>query len=148
MTEQNEHEEEVYMTIPLEALTDYWHPMADNVWGCGVITVEDVLSCEDIFMGRQSTGSTAEDGESFEFNVARIAWLAERGWATEGDPEPITVDVGVAGYTPHDLVLDGNHRLAAAIVRGDKEIKVAIAGDIEKARAIFFEGVHMDDYGF
>lgn len=58
----------------------------------------------------------------------------------------MTVDIGLIGYAPEEMVPDGNHRLAAAHFRGDRTIRVEIIGDFRKAKAVFWEGVYIDDY--
>lgn len=121
-------------TVSVKALAEYVDPMRLNTWQCGVIDVEDVECCEDPTIGAYPAGSTAEDASSWEYNVARIAWLAARGWKTpEADSEPITLLVTASGALS---LVDGNHRLAAAIVRGDKEITVLIEGAAEDAYKI------------
>lgn len=58
-------------------------------------------------------------------HVARIAYLV-----VHPDPTPIEVDVGVPslGCPVEWPVFDGNHRLAAAIFRGDPYILVSASG--------------------
>lgn len=57
------------------------------------------------------------------------------------------MDIGLAGYAPSYLIVDGNHRVAAAKLRGDRLIRVEIIGAMAKAEAVFLQGVPMDDYG-
>lgn len=117
--------------VPVNKLLSYCDPMKDDVWGCGVITVEDVECCEDINIGRLPSGATAEDAGSWEYNVARIAWLCQKGWkAADSDMEPVTVHVGQDGATRTRVeVRDGNHRLAAACVNRDSIIRVVAEGE-------------------
>ncbi|MBK6616279.1 hypothetical protein [Ottowia sp.] len=69
-----------------------------------------------------------------EDHIARIAYLASTGWS-----EPIEVDVGV----PHMNcwvnwpVVDGNHRLAAAIARRDDFILASVGGCCTYMRELF-----------
>lgn len=129
-------------TIPLAPLLELWHPLFDNIWGCGPVTHEMVRSVT----GRQSTPSVLM-GESALYHAERIAYLVDAGWRDSfEDSEPITVDVGMAGYTPAVIVIDGNHRLAAAVLRGETELIVEIAGSWDKALAFFYHGVHLDDW--
>lgn len=65
----------------------------------------------------------------------RIAWLVLNGWN-----DPIEIDVGVpsVGYGgPCVPITDGNHRLAAAIYRKDKNISAVVSGCLKKARNLF-----------
>lgn len=59
-------------------------------------------------------------------HIRRIAWFAVHGWRA-----PISVDVGVPslGCVPRWAIIDGNHRFAAAIIRGDKTIRAEISGE-------------------
>ena len=136
------------LVIPLAALLEYADPTLDNPWGCGQIHQQDVLN--------EVGYSTMEDAPpefnsrlylSYEYNIQRIAYFVEQGWdSTEEDREPITIDIGLEGYTPEYLISDGNHRVAAAKIRGDRSIAVEIIGDVAKAEAMFLRGVHPDEY--
>ncbi len=65
--------------------------------------------------------------EPASVHEARIAWFVKHGWS-----DTIQLDVGVPslGYCADWIVEDGNHRLAAAIYRGDKTINCGISGDL------------------
>ena len=66
--------------------------------------------------------------------VARIAHLAVHGWPRSAeDEQPVTIDVGIGDYFPHWPIVDGNHRIAAAAIRGDTHIEVRVAGDYDRA---------------
>lgn len=138
---------EGYMEIPLETLLEYWDPTLDDVWGCGRILEEDVLAAaNELNRTDRPADLKSEHFSSYDFNVARIAYLLYNGWdAPDVDLHPVTVDIGVSGYTPEELVTDGNHRLAAAKFRGDKTIAVEVSGDLEKSRKVFLEGLYIDD---
>ena len=67
-------------------------------------------------------------------HIRRAAYLMVHGW-----PDAIDVDVGVPalGDDTHWPVCEGNHRLLAALARGDKSIRASVSGDealIEKLR--------------
>jgi len=136
------------MVIPLAVLLEYWDPTIDDVWGCGAINSDDVLSqVNDFNKASYPTRLDAENFSSYDFNTARIAYLIQHGWdAPDVDAEPVTVDIGMSGYTPDELVPDGNHRIAAAKIRGDMNIAVSVIGDIDKARKVFLEGMYIDEY--
>jgi hypothetical protein len=66
-----------------------------------------------------------------EQHMGRVRFLAAHGWS-----DPIEIDVGVPclGYAgPSWPVIDGNHRLWAAALRGDDFIAVDIAGQVDHA---------------
>ena len=58
---------------------------------------------------------------SKSWHVKRIAYLV-----SHPDPEPLVIRQGVHDVEPH--LYDGYHRLAAAIFRGDKSIRVELSG--------------------
>lgn len=66
---------------------------------------------------------------SSDQHMERIAYLVVHGWE-----DPIEVDFGIPtlGYVPGWLVTDGNHRFAAAIVRGDASIKASCGGQVSE----------------
>jgi hypothetical protein len=66
--------------------------------------------------------------------VERIAYLVVNGW-----DDAIEIDVGVPSLLCHVdwIVLDGNHRLAAAIYRGDTMISASVGGCIGYAMELF-----------
>jgi hypothetical protein len=148
MTLEQELPVDEFMTIPLAVLLEYWDPTIDDVWGCGAINPDDVLrQVNGLNNASYPTRLDSENFSSYEFNTARIAYLIHHGWdAPDVDAEPVTVDIGMRGYTPDELVPDGNHRLAAAKIRGDETITVCITGDIDKARKVFLEGMYIDEY--
>ena len=67
------------------------------------------------------------------YHIKRIATLVVKGW-----DDPIDIDVGCPVLNHHVdwIVLDGNHRLGAAIFRGDRTIKGFIAGQISYAQEL------------
>jgi hypothetical protein len=72
----------------------------------------------------------AGDGTA-EAHVGRGLYLARRGW---GDPIELDVGVPCLGYAgPRWPLMDGNHRLWAAILRGDEAIEVDVAGQVDHA---------------
>jgi len=136
------------ISIPLAALLEYCDPTLDDPWGCGRIDPEDVLLQVDYTRQRAKTIDYDDEVyRSYEYNIDRIAYFVKNGWESAGsDREPVTVDIGLAGYTPLHLLVDGNHRVAAAKIRGDETITVEVIGDVTKAEAVFLRGVHPDDY--
>jgi len=146
--EPSEVDGSALLLIPLAALLEYCDPTLDDPWGCGKIDPEDVLN--EVGYTRQRAKPLDYSDEiysSYEYNIERIAYFVEHGWESTGsDDEPVTVDIGFAGYTPLHLLADGNHRVAAAKIRGDETITIDLIGDVAKAEAVFLHGVHPDDY--
>lgn len=77
---------------------------------------------------------SVKDWDSPLAHARRIAYLAHHGWA-----DPIEIDVGVPHLAcyPEWPVEDGNHRLYAAVLRGDSDILATIAGDLGYAAQRF-----------
>lgn len=65
-------------------------------------------------------------------HINRIAYLVCHGWS-----DPIVISVGVFNAELSWPIIDGNHRLAAAIYRRDKQILVSVDGSLERARKLF-----------
>lgn len=72
-------------------------------------------------------------------HIRRIAFLVQHGWT-----DAISLDVGVPvlGHHVDWIVVDGNHRLAAAFYRGDTSILVEVDGQIDYAERLL--GVAFD----
>jgi hypothetical protein len=68
-------------------------------------------------------------------HIERIAWLVVNGWN-----QPLNMDVGVVGMAlePTWFVTDGNHRFAAAIVRGDDFVYAYIQGDMGRLQELVY----------
>lgn len=66
-------------------------------------------------------------------HIQRIAYFVVHGW-----PDAIEVDVGIPcmGFTPAWPVQDGNHRFAAALVRGDEGITAELSGQVDTYKAL------------
>jgi hypothetical protein len=72
--------------------------------------------------------------EAFVNHNERVAYLV-----VYPASDPISVDVGVPslGFIPNWIILDGNHRLAAAIYRNDKTIAAMVSGEDDYAFDLF-----------
>lgn len=79
-----------------------------------------------------------------ECDIARIAYFTTHGWP-EDDPHPIEVDVGLGTYIPQWPIIDGNHRLAAALIRNDTLITVSASGDWDRCLNVFVHGTPLWD---
>lgn len=74
-----------------------------------------------------------EDLWTMQRHAQRVAYLAVYGWH-----DPVSIDVGVPslGCTLEWPLIDGNHRLAAAIVRADRFIRAEVCGSVAFARRL------------
>ncbi len=111
------------------------NPVADPPWECGILLgMPDVKRAIDEKSFLQDL--VPENSQSsYELHAMRIAWHATAGWT-----DPIEIDVGVPGlgYRPEWPILDGNHRLYAAVARGDVNIDCSISGCLDFAKELFF----------
>lgn len=69
-----------------------------------------------------------------ENHIRKIAFFVQQGFS-----QPISLDVGIpemaGGHVSH-LVEDGNHRLAAAIIRKDSTIRAKVGGSVRHAQSL------------
>jgi hypothetical protein len=119
-----------------------WSAYDCDVWDCGDILSElGVLrAIED---GRLTPPSEAFIGpQHIGHHESRVAWLVVHGWR-----DPIEVDFGAPALwnTNWWAITDGNHRLAAAIYRGEKSIVADCAGDEEEIRRFAYGAVNLNE---
>lgn len=85
---------------------------------------EELVDTESLELGGVKNSSLLREG-----HIRKIAYFVKNGFN-----DPISIDLGFpemnAVNTGH-IIDDGNHRLAAAIIRGDKEIKAQIHGSAD-----------------
>lgn len=98
------------------------HPYTSPAWDCAPFTVADVLACASPDPGDFDTWTES----SRAMHIAHIAHLA-RMWRNDGSAAPeLMVYRGVT-------LVDGWHRLAAAIARGDEFLYVQLSDDRREA---------------
>lgn len=119
--------------LPVSAVIAHCNPYgASAPWGVPVAMADVELALTE----RRFAPEPGRDD-----HAARIAYLVENP-ATD----PIAIDVGVPalGYWgPSWMITDGNHRLAAAIYRGDATISALVDGQMDHAFELF--GVDCDE---
>lgn len=117
--------------VLLEKLKYYCNPFDGCCWS-GLdtpITKEEVMEAVE----KEQFSEPEEYENNIEFDradhVKRIAWFVVHGWT-----DPIGIDVGVPslGAIPKWAVIDGNHRYAAAIIRGQNTILASLSGDVSE----------------
>lgn len=141
----NDEDANYIIEVPINNLLGIINPFEDVIWGSdnsvGIVSIDDVLACPDIEVGTLPASQTEHDIHSRTYNVARIAYLAQSGFTdARFDDHPMTVDVGLFGDTPACVLLDGNHRLAAAVIRREARVQVCVIGDIDKAQRVLIDG--------
>jgi hypothetical protein len=126
--------------IPLAALDAFRSPFENNVWRCGLVSKAMISQALQEGLGYDYDQWQAIKEESpdqlptVRQHAARIAYLVKHGWE-----DSIDIDVGVPslGAVSHWPYGDGNHRICAAIIRGDTFISAEISGDIDYAEHLF-----------
>jgi len=111
------------VAIPISAILKFCNPYGSEYPWDVRVSREDVEAA--LLEGRLVDKPDGED------HAGRIAYLV-RHRATD----PISLDVGcpALGYWgPPWMVVDGNHRLAAAIFRGDLTISALVDGQLDWA---------------
>ncbi|MEU4558395.1 hypothetical protein AB0F72_08395 [Actinoplanes sp. NPDC023936] len=109
------------------------HPYESPAWDCPPFTIVDVLACTDPDPGPFDTWTSAPNPDTDRvLHIARIAHLA-RTWVNDGsDPPTLYVHRGVT-------LIDGWHRFAAAMARGEAAVHVEVLGDPDEAAAYGLE---------
>lgn len=128
------------------------HPLHTPPWGIEAISIDEVRGY--VPAGECAHAEPPQDQPHDPWlrtpcrscDVATIARYTTHGWPpAQHDPHPVFVDVGLGSFIPQWPTLDGNHRVAAALVRGDEFIDVVVGGDWARAIAVLIEGA--DLYG-
>lgn len=126
------------ISIPLYKLNDYdpfnvtcWHWLDTPITREEVQTALDSNSLEKRCCDEYN--HLILKNEARKFHAERIAYLVVNKW------ENIWIDVGIPSLGLHVdwIVVDGNHRHAAARFRGDKKILADISGDVSLIKTIF-----------
>ncbi len=128
------------VSIAPQAIARHWNPLDGDPWGAGVDPreVERALH-EGRFEARPY--SSVRDG-AYD-HAARIAYLVQHP-----SRDPIHIDVGVPslGLVVRWPITDGNHRLAAALVRGDCAIEAEVSGSVGYAEDLFDVRIDEDTF--
>jgi hypothetical protein len=117
-------------------LREVQDPFTSNIWGKGLLTEDEVVQA--VAEGRlNGTPFSTDllDEWTHLMHVERVAYLV-----VNPSDKPIEVDVGIPHLGCHVdwPVQDGNHRLAAAICRGDKKIRVEASGACDEIKKFKF----------
>ncbi|MBW3243746.1 ParB N-terminal domain-containing protein [Epibacterium sp. DP7N7-1] len=116
--------------LPIQAILQYANPLLTPPWPDLLVDVDTRMieaAYEDQLLERVDGTRFAAPLSNRDYpdgrnHAGRVAWLAINGWG-----EPISIEASdiERGHWP---ITDGNHRLAAAIILGEKEIKAEIGG--------------------
>lgn len=97
-------------------------------WSCGVISKDDIDVVTDTSIARHHVDGFDSRNHSFEYHSARCAYLAENGWTIDENPILLDVGFGPNDHLFNDVVIDGNHRILAALTLGLSRISVQYQG--------------------
>lgn len=125
-------EDDGVVQVPLERLAALANPLLTPPWP----TVEHCFEPADLLALAEADEGLAQPYEerlALEWgpreHARRIAWFVRHGWS-----EPLDIDVGVPGlWVPRWCVMDGNHRLAAALVSRRSHVAAQVSGSVEYA---------------
>lgn len=117
--------------LPTVKVLELCNPLRMSPWVAGRVTKTLVREC---LKNRWLCPSPVGHNASADMHAGRIAFLVKNGWS-----DSIEIDVGIPSMRCYVdwPVLDGNHRLAAAYLRGDDQISAMIGGDLDYALELF-----------
>lgn len=144
MSEEPEDRPEIWH-VPVRDLVRRWDPFA--AWCTTPITASEVEEAleegwlDPVPYDTMPWGFHEQDEDrARHYHRCRIAWLV-----VHPDPTPIEIDVGAPslGWHPRGKgfdFIDGNHRLCAAVIRGDDTIRVGYGGECDRMATLFPKG--------
>jgi len=109
--------------LSIEFIKEISNPFKDQVWPCyGLLSNDLIKNSEALEQPYSEIDDGYDDSWIINHHASRVKWLVENGW-----DDPIIIDVGCHGST----ILDGNHRLAAAIYKKDESILCLVDGQLD-----------------
>lgn len=136
-------EDRCWLRVPLHRLLALADPLRDDPWRTGVTEglVRVMLAVPGTPVILNEDPAMLGPRDAVDWDAARIVQFYRDGWdPIETDADPILVDVGTAEVTPRWVILDGNHRVAAAKLRGSLTVDVAVQGDWDLALELLGPG--------
>lgn len=142
-----------HVLIPVQKLVDQiGDPFRTDKWKEGPITRDMVYT--SLMIGTYDRAAWSYSSElspsdlpvefryTPEWHAQRIAYLIVHGWN-----DPIEIDIGIPslGYRCYPL-LDGHHRVCAAVYREDEMIPANVSGALDYAFELFGVNCANPDY--
>jgi len=114
--------------IPIDDLKRHADPLAGALWGCTRITAEEVNKAAAAGSFPTETWDLAEAGmrakrdsaEARDWHIRRIGKFVNEG--LPNDEHIITLQVDEMAPSHKVIISNGNHRIAAAIIRNEPAI--------------------------
>ncbi len=118
-------------TVPLKALEPY-HPFNRAVWMPERITRSGVARAirEGRFERKPFSNTSCEEkyGWDISRHESRVAHLV-----VNPAPDPVDIDIGIEGPPMDGVMVEGNHRMAAAVYRYDTTLQAVVSGLVDRA---------------
>lgn len=126
------------IAVPVAALEALCNPFRTTPW-MRRVTRKMVEACLDAGTLHAEPLDGNPDVPA-RLHAARIAYLVRYGWK-----DAVQINVGVPSLGCHVRwpVQDGNHRVAAAIYRGDEEILAVVDGSVAYAMELLGVGIEV-----
>jgi len=137
-------EDDCTYLFDLAKLQEYADPFVSVVWH----NLESPITREEVALAITEGRLLAEQHPDFSYglcgkewgrqeHIERVAYLV-----VNPSPEPIWLDVGCEdlGCYVSWIIQDGNHRMAAALYRGDTTIRVSAGGDMDVIESLEWKG--------
>lgn len=125
---------DLVLQVPVARLLEICDPTKVTAWRGFVIHPDEVEEAvkEDRLQSSPWDPSIPKKRER-QYHIERVAYFVVHGWT-----DPIDIDVGVPslGCYISWMILDGNHRFYAAVIRNDLSILSTLSGDLNHAREI------------
>lgn len=117
--------------LDLDKIKEVWNPFKNIIW----VTLETPITEEEITSAIENNQLIHPDSpkkmylnfwdeSTREEHIQRIAWLV----VNYNENFPIEIDFGIPELGAYFAFIDGNHRMAAAIYRKEKYIRVSASG--------------------
>jgi hypothetical protein len=114
--------------VPVAALQRHVDPLGGWLWGCTLISVSEIMAAVAAQQFEIEPWDQAKErlqgSTGREFHVRRIATFVANGLPSDSYAVQINLD-----RQPDDReigIVNGNHRIAAAILRGDAYIEATV----------------------
>lgn len=116
------HETDAVRIVPTASVLEVADPSGQWIWNS-----RPVDSWPEALRFAEPIGTPVAPDSSSLKHAGRVRWLITHGWT-----DPIDVEVGGTTWP----ILDGNHRLVAAALRGDLHVSVRLSGWVDLANQL------------